>query len=139
MSKHDFKASRIDYIFVSKGIDQMVKNVMFLLGIQTDHRACQMMINLCKIDRGVGFWKFNNQMLEDENFKQHIIQEINDSLVATAKKSSTVKWEVLKSRLAKCCKNYSRVRANDKKEAIASLVELINDLESNLPLLAPPI
>ena len=48
------KASRIDFALVSGGIDQKVKAVQYLPGIQTDHRALYVCLDLDPFERGTG-------------------------------------------------------------------------------------
>ena len=134
ITQGNLKASRIDYIFVSRGIDQLVKNVMFLPGIMTDHRACQATIEIVKSDRGAGYWKFNNSLLEDEEICQQIENEICKTIESNSHKNSIQRWEQIKNRAAKCVKNCARKKSNEEKELIGNLTEVVNDMESRQPL-----
>ena len=134
-TKDSFKASRLDYIFISRGIDQKVKNEMFLPGIMTDHRACHITIELSKTQRGVGFWKFNNTLLEDQEYVKETEQEIDLTIKCTENLCAIEIWEKLKSQIAKTTKEYAKKCSNAKKETICSLTEIVSELESRQPLI----
>ena len=46
------KASRIDFALISAGLDQMVKNIMYVSSIKTDHRAIYIVIDTLQSERG---------------------------------------------------------------------------------------
>ena len=109
-----FTASRLDYILISKGLDQFVRNELYLPGIQTDHRAFIISIVNNRCLRGAGYWKLNNQILEEEEYKEIIRDEIIKVNNSMAGKSAVAIWEVLKTRIRSRSQSYCRKRKNVK-------------------------
>ena len=128
------KASRIDFALVTGGLDQQVKCIMYIPGIQTDHRALYMLVEVKDFDRGLGFWKLNTQLLQDEKYLSLIRQEIVSSITASAQKDFKEIWEIIKKRVKKVTVDYSKSKVREDKLVIGELSEIINDYESSLPL-----
>ena len=77
----DRKASRIDFTLASAGLDQDIQNIMYLSSIMTDHRAIYFVLDLTKQERGTGYWKLNNTLLQNELVLKSI--EINRDFYRT--------------------------------------------------------
>ena len=64
------KEARLDYFLV----DTAMASFVDLVGVSTpftstfDHRPVIMKIDFNKVKRGPGYWKFNNSMLDDQDF-----------------------------------------------------------------------
>ena len=130
----DRKASQIDLALVSAGLDQSVKNVLYVSSIQTDHRAIYIVIELTQNDRGKGFWKMNASLLNEVACIRCINEEIDRSLEICRDKNPLAKWEMLKQRVKKSIIKYSREKASVDREVIANLSEKVNEYESEFPL-----
>ena len=131
------KASRIDFALVSGGLDQKIKKlktVQYLPGIQTDHRAMYLIADLAPSERGAGYWKFNNSLLQDINFCDKMRKEITKTCEANMQKEPCHRWEILKKRIKTVATNYSRQKAVENKIIISNLSEKVNEYESTLPL-----
>ena len=128
------KASRIDFALVSGGLDQKIKNCTYLAGIKTDHRAFYMAVDINPFERGMGYWKFNVSHLRDKEFTELMNEEIDICIASSIQKTPLEVWEILKTRIAKVSKNYSRSKAACKNIVIANLSEIVCDYESRLPL-----
>ena len=133
-NNNKFSASRIDYALVSKGVDQMVRNEMYLPGIQTDHRAFLITVFNKKNQRGVGYWKINNEILNKEEYQKLIRNEISRVCLVKRGKSAIEMWELLKIRIKTVTQSYCRSRAGTNILIIAQLSEVVNKLESEQPL-----
>ena len=130
----EIKASRIDLALVSGGLDQRVQAPTYLSSIKTDHRALYMVIEFNSFERGTGYWKFNNTLLQDKSFLQQMNTEIETTLKTSEEKSPREKWENLKVRIKKLSTRYSRNKVSEEKLVIAQLSEAVNEYEANLPL-----
>ena len=131
---HNCKASRIDLALTSPEVTQLVFDVFFKIGIQTDHRALVLIIQINDNERGPGFWKLNSALLENPEFVTTIRNEIIRDLNALQQKSSIDRWEILKKRIRSSVNRFARREASQKKLVIAQLHEIINELESQVPL-----
>ena len=128
------KASRIDFMLISAGLDQRVELVMYLTGLMTDHRAfyCSLMLN--SSERGTGYWKLNTSLLQEESFLTGVREEISKTLSSNGHKKPDERWEDVKSRTKKYAIKYSRNKSSEEKLIISNLSEAVNQYETMLPL-----
>ena len=128
------KGSRIDNAIVSRGIDRNVQLIMYIGGMQSDHRALILTVIPEDYERGAGYWKFNNTLLANKEFVNEMNKEISLTLKSVAQTAPIEKWEKIKQRIIKCAKNFARNKSAMNKEIIANLSEVIDGFESRLPL-----
>ena len=129
-----FKGSRIDFMLVSAGLDTDVQNIMFLPGLQTDHRAVYAAVETKESKRGAGYWKFNNSLLQEECYVRYIEEELKKDLLCSENMPHITKWEVLKKRIKRLTQNYSKNKTSENKLIVSQLTETVNEFESRLPL-----
>ena len=127
------KASRIDLALVSGGLDQNVKEICYLIGIMSDHRAIYMVVDMMQFERGRGFWKFNNTLLKNEEFLKIMNREL-DTLFDTISGTQIQKWEIIKTKVKKCAADFSKNKVEEDKVIIGNLSEIVQEYESQLPL-----
>ena len=72
--------SRIDYFLISSKITTKVKRAEIRTSIAPDHKATFLSFETGEFRRGPGSWKFNNQLLEDNNYIQLITQSLPEVL-----------------------------------------------------------
>ena len=67
------KRSRLDYIFCSEHLLNVLSEVSILPGIHSDHSVLHFDINSNKVNnRGKGFWKWNSNLIHDANYVSSI-------------------------------------------------------------------
>ena len=130
----ELKASRIDYALVSSGLDQKAKSCMYIPGIQSDHRAIYLLIDMDSSERGCGYWKFNNILLQNQEFLETMNIEIDKTMNLTQDDNPLIRWEKLKKRIKKITIEFSRKKTSEEKIVIANLSEKVNEYETRLPL-----
>jgi exonuclease III len=64
-------ASRIDNCFISKSMDSYIINSSISTSIETDHCALLNEMKTTKVERGKGYWKMNDTVLNSQLFYQH--------------------------------------------------------------------
>ena len=128
------KASRIDYALVSAGLDQKIPEVCYIPGIQTDHRAIYMVVEVSNYDRGRGFWKLNTSLLQSQEYLTTTNMEIQKTLETTINKTPLERWELLKARIKKHTIEFAKNKVSEDKIIIGNLSEQVNEYESKLPL-----
>ena len=69
-------ASRLDFALISAGLDQKANLSMYLPGIQTDHRAVYLAIDLDPFERGPGFWKLNTTLLQRQELSVRLMRKL---------------------------------------------------------------
>ena len=107
---------------------------MYRSGILSDHRAFFIVIDVNHIERGAGYWKFNNLLLHDITFLQQMNTEIMKTTESLEQKDPITSWEILKNSIKKFTCKYSRTKGSEEKLIIAQLTEVISGLEEQLPL-----
>ena len=67
--------SRIDFFLVARNLTKYVQKVDIQSSIAPDHKTVLLSLHWTKVvPRGPGFWKFNNALLEDNNFVEQMRQ-----------------------------------------------------------------
>ena len=79
VSKSSNLKSRIDYFLISRSLFCDVKQAEIRISIAPDHNAIMFLsINVTNdFNRGPGLWKFNNTLLEDNNYKERLLLSTN--------------------------------------------------------------
>ena len=67
-----FIRTRIDYFFICKPANQCVTATDIQLYPHSDHDCLTLTIDFERIERGPGYWHFNNELLEDGFFQEEI-------------------------------------------------------------------
>ena len=73
------KGSRLDMFFVSNHLSRMCSDIHIRPGYRTDHNIITMCLQAGESQRGPGLWKFNESLLNDENY----IDTVNDCISRT--------------------------------------------------------
>ena len=124
-TKPKLSASRLDFALVSQGLSNYVSNVMYLPGIKSDHLGFYLAVDLIAMDRGPGFWKFNNTMLKDTEFIENMNTEIEKCCQVSEKMEKVERWQYMKKQMIKLSQRQSRDKASEKSLIISQLSEKI--------------
>ena len=62
------KQSRLDFFLLSSELQSKLLSCDIKPGYRTDHSIIDITLDLTKIERGSGYWKFNNSLLMDKNY-----------------------------------------------------------------------
>ena len=84
------------------------------------------------IERGKGYWKFNNDLLLDKDYVNIIKTTINDIRTNVKLLDKNVLWEYTKCQIRTETISYSIKRAKQLREREAELTEKLRKLEQNL-------
>ena len=63
-------ASRIDFWLSEKTLDPLITNTGIKHAVRTDHASIECIIKTSKQEKGPGYWKFNNSLLDSELFNK---------------------------------------------------------------------
>ena len=114
-TKNSKLKSRIDFFLVSRPILYNVKRTEVRSSIAPDHKAIFLGMELqSELKRGPGTWKFNNTLLEDQDY----IDLINFIYPRTLEKYKDVEskqllWELIKMELRAKTMSYSDLRGKE--------------------------
>ena len=103
--------SRIDYFLVSESLGNKCEEVGISPSICTDHSCISLTINTSETKRGPGIWKFNNELLRDEEFIELMTDLIKGCVRSHDYMESIDFWEVLKFEMIQCSKEFSKKKA----------------------------
>ena len=110
--KNPFVARRLDCILTNsmlfdKTIEWNIHSVA-----STDHRGCSLLIKFAEIERGPGYWKFNNSLLKDLAYVHRINTLIDNHTAGLENKSDyQIEWELLKVKIRDFTRSYSKQKS----------------------------
>ena len=128
--------SRIDFVLISRGLDTQVTNCTYLPGLMTDHSAFYLAIELVTVDRRRGYWKFNNTLLYNRNFLEHMNTHLEVKIAEYNNLPPQKKWEMIKFECINQSQKYAENHTKDKNMIISMLYDKVDELElkaSNMP------
>ena len=126
--------SRIDYFLVSNTIAANAKRAEIRPSFAPDHKAIFLSFEIQgEFKRGPGSWKFNNKLLEDQNYNNFI----NSSYPKILDKYKDVKskkllWEMIKMEVRSKTIQYSKSRRLNSKRKEIELQEEIQKLDQQI-------
>jgi hypothetical protein len=130
--KSNFVARRIDYCLASdKLLNQIVEGHMKSVPY-SDHRYMYVEVKCSQIERGPGYWKFNNDLLRDLHFVQFMNTVIDSSLGELVECDAQLKWELLKRHIKDESIEYSKNRAIKRKNDRIQLYDTLNECDQKL-------
>ena len=125
--------ARLDYWFISTGLTYQVRKVEIRPGILSDHSLLTLNIEILDcINRGKGYWKFNNDLLQDKNYVNMIKSTINDVCKKTKMSDKNLLWEYTKCQIRTDTISYAIKRAKTLRDREEKLTKKLQDLEKNL-------
>jgi exonuclease III len=80
------KQSRLDFFLISSELNTKLASCDIKPGYRTDHSMVDLQLDFNQVERGVGYWKFNNSLLIDAIYVDQVkttIREIVDRYAAS--------------------------------------------------------
>jgi len=116
----------------------MVKTKILPDKVKTDHKPIDIIITFENfVKRGPGFWKFNNQLLYDNEYTRQVKQLISDLKVNYhTLEDKGLKWDIIKCEIRGFTVKYSKNRSRCIKKNISNLEKeqiKLTDLLNNSP------
>ena len=102
-------ASRLDYFLVSKSLYFQVKECDIVPSLKSDHKIVTLLVHHNSSPRGRGYWKFNNNLLLNDEYISKTKIVIADYLLnnTATETNPHTRWEALKCFLRGHAINYS--------------------------------
>ena len=113
--------------------DLHVKNTDVLASPLTDHSSIT--YPYCKSEEsniGRGLWKFNNILIENEEYVHQMKKLVSDTLNELFNQNvlaDQIKWEYLKYKIRKCTINFSKKLTKNTNKKIIDLETKLKDFE----------
>ena len=125
--------SRLDYIFIDQAIASWTHVIKILPGFHSDHSAVYCEILPFEIKKGKGVWCLNTSILMEKELVNIVNQEIDDTVKEAIERKFNPgdKGEIVKLISILRCKDYSQLRAKNRKKIVRELEEKIEKLEKS--------
>lgn len=124
---------RLDYFLVSDTLQPVIEKSEIIVAPATDHSAIMLKFtSLDESQRGPSFWKFNNSLLQDDDY----IKLVNDLIDSSVKENCAgnianpnTLWEIIKYRIRKVTISFSKGKAKRKRSKYAEIEQKIKEIE----------
>ena len=107
-TKPNIAWSRIDYFLVSENLMNLDVNTDIIPCILSDHSAIMLEFDNISDARGPGVWKFNNELLKDEQFGCEIKTLIKNIGQVYHYVEPIERWEIAKHEISRFCKEFAK-------------------------------
>ena len=123
-------SSRIDFFLVSESIIKWVVKTNTKASNAPDHKAIVLDLNILNEKRGPGLWKFNNSLVEDNEY----IGLIKENYPAIHEKYShlkddRLKWELIKMEIRSLTISYTKHKGKRCRNRVTELQNRLEALE----------
>ena len=124
--------SRIDFFLVAKHLEQYVKKCEIYSSVAPDHKAIYISLSWSNpTPRGPGLWKFNNSLLNDEEYVNKIRETYAYTCVYYSDSvSKRLFWEMLKMEIRAATISFSKSKAKSTYRLFAGLIQLATNYTS---------
>ena len=124
--------TRLDFFLVDNNVINLpVCSSSVTHGFRSDHSYVELSLQGNKIDRGRGYWKLNNSLLEIPEFCDDVCRTI-DSTLGSDFDSWGGAWDVIKFKIKDVAILYGKKRKNEFREKKSRLEEKISKLQNKL-------
>jgi len=119
--------SRLDYFLISSCLISNARNCSIKTGFKSDHSIVILDIHFDLIERGPGYFKLNNSLLFDTEYKLKIKHAIAEVVHFNGDANPNILWELIKGRVRD---ESIKFAANKKKNNIKTEKELENNIRN---------
>ena len=124
--------SRIDKWLVTDNLVQNITSCYMTQAPAPDHKAVVLMCKLYQKKRGPGYWKLNNSILDEPEYRQSIEQLYNDiTRQYSGEVPNYLLWEFLKIKIKEYSISYCTIKSARHKSKINEIEEKLNNLDKN--------
>ena len=125
--------SRIDVLLASTSVISNIQNCDIVYSPAPDHKAVVLEVSLNIRKRGRGYWKLNNSVLTDDEYKNGICKIYNEVISTySAYVSKGLLWEYFKKKVKEYSISFCIARARDKRKLIEELEYRLKSLDDQL-------
>lgn len=126
------RKSRIDYIFVSSFLTQLIEKTDVMPRYLSDHSMPLIVLAQHTQQRGRGYWKFNNALLGDKKFVDRMNEVILEELDNYEFDSHKEKWDYMKMVFRGVCIEFSARKAKEANERLQNCEKKLKYFEEGL-------
>lgn len=127
--------SRIDYVLSTKSLINYVKSITIKDAPVPDHKAIICHLEFSNNKRGSGYWKLNTSILEENVYKQGILNVLQNTISQYQNVLCKRKlWDMCKIRFKEFSIQYSVKRNKQLKSEVQNLELALTNIESKIDL-----
>ena len=126
-------SSRIDFFLVARPLTNWVFNIETKASNAPDHKAIKLTLKLLEEKRGPGLWKFNNSLVEDEEYVKLIKQ--NYPIIGERYREledKRLRWELIKMEIRGLTIAYSKNKAKKQRKNESDLQIRLDVLDKQI-------
>ena len=123
---------RLDYFLTSSRLNNVVDSCEIITGIKSDHSPVLLNMAINKQARGPGYFKMNNSILLDEEYKQAIKENINTIVDLNVGSNPNTLWEVIKGTIRNVTIKHSSSKKKKERNEEGELQKELNKLTAEL-------
>jgi exonuclease III len=133
ISRTGLSQSRLDYFIISSHLMSDLVTVSINPSVKSDHSIITIKFNILKKDsKGRGFWKFNSNLLRDNNY----IQIVKDTITECKDQYSYIEdkgmmWDAIKCEIRSRTISYTAWLSKLRRQEYNNLMNEIQELEEN--------
>lgn len=127
-----FSGSRLDYWLVSAPFLQHCISTDIPASFVGDHAPITIKLQTSANPRGKGYWKFNNSLLNDDQYVNMINELIDEVIVQHPGEDSRLVWEALKLRVCGETIKYSTFKKASSDNKLQALENKLKTIETSL-------
>ena len=125
--------SRLDYLLTSLSLTYQINSTLISPGNSSDHSIISLSLNIAEtVNRGKGYWKFNNDLLIDKEYIAIINERIAEIKINVNMADKIQQWEYVKCQLRTDTILYSCKKAKENRKLETILKEKLQALEQKL-------
>ena len=129
-------ASRLNFFLIDGNLVNLpVCKTDIIHGYNSDHSYVSLTIQGSSIERGSGYWKFNNSHLQDEEFVEEVKTIINDTHNSSFDSYSGL-WDVIKFKIKDYAIRYDKTKKKRNTEEKEKLLKYIATVKSTANFMA---
>ena len=126
-------SSRIDFFLVARPLTNWVLNIETKASNAPDHKAIKLTLKPLGVKRGPGLWKFNNSLVEDEEYVK-LIKE-NYPIIGEKYRELEDKrlcWELIKMEIRGLTIAYSKNKAKKQRKSESDFQIRLEELDKQI-------
>ena len=120
--KTPLKMRHLDFFLISDTLQSSVSLCKILNPLESDHSPVKIRLKSPYTVKGLGYWKFNNSLLDDNNFVQNMKQVINEIIpLMDNYNDPRIGWEYLKLKMRGYARDIAIKNAKQRKKTRVDL------------------
>ena len=121
--------SRIDYLMTSEYLSDKVNQCTIWPSPAPDHKAVLLDIDMSQNKRGLGYWKLNTEILDEDAYKDGVNHIFQETMAEYGEVSKQLIWELCKIRIKEFSIRYSVDRKRRRVNKINVLEKQIDEID----------